>query len=104
MDSYDIIAKAVRDYVVIQMKADRCIDNDYIVHFFQKYDWSDKWEECTEIITCQDLPNGTIEFSSDFCEGQTEVKDIVVMALYEVGDLLGKTFDLVKEMKRNEKK
>ena len=104
MDSYDIIAKAVRDYVVIQMKDDRCIDNDYIVHFYQKYDWSDKWEECTEIITWQDLPNGTIEFSSDFCEGQTEVKDIVVMALYEVGDLLGKTFELVKEMKRNEKK
>jgi len=102
MDSYDIIANAVRDYVLIQMKNDRCIDNDYIVHFYQKYEWENKWWECTEIVSGQDLPNGTIEFSSDFCEGQTEVKDIVVMALYEVGDLLGKALELAKERINNE--
>lgn len=103
MNSYDIIANAVREYVCLQMKDDRCIDDTYIAHFYQKYEWEDKWEECTTLIFDQDLPNGVIEFQSDFCEGQTEVKDIAIMSLHEVGDLLGKTFELVKEF-RNEKK
>lgn len=102
MDSYDIIAKAVRDYVVLQMKNKRCVDNDYIVHFYQKYKWENNWHECTELVSFEDAPNGTIIFDSDFCEGQTEVKDIVVIALYEVGDLIDKIYELIKEMRQDE--
>lgn len=104
MKSMDIIAKAVKDYTNLQIKDGRCIDCEYIIHFYQKYKCEDKWEECTVIGYCDGFPIGTIEFSNDFYEGQTEVKDIVVMSLHEVGDLLGKTFKLVKEMKQDEKK
>ena len=104
MKSIDIIAKAVKDYTNLQIKNGRCIDCEYIVHFFQKYEWEDKWEECTVIGYCDGFPIGVIEFSNDFYEGQTEVKDIVVMSLHEVGDVLHKTFLLVKEMKQDEKK
>lgn len=104
MKSCDMIAKAIKDYTNMQIKDNRPIDSEYIVHFYQKYKDTDKWEECTVIGCCDGFPIGAIEFSDDFYEGQTEVKDIVVMSLHEVGDLLGKTFELVKEMKQDEKK
>lgn len=92
MRSSEIIAKAIKDYTKIQVNDNRPIDTEYIVHFYQKYEWADKWEECTVIAYIEDFPLGSIIFSDDFYEGQSEVKDIVVMALYEVGDLLNKTF------------
>lgn len=104
MKSYDIIAKAIKDYTKMQINDKRPIDIEYIVHFYQKYDWSDKWEKNTVIAYIEDFPVGSIIFYDDFYEGQNEVKDIVVMSLHEVGDLLGKTFELVKEMKQDEKK
>ena len=87
MNSYEIIANEVMEYVEYQTKHDRVIDAFYIVHFYQKYDWSDKWEECTEIVELVGPP-GDVNFMMDFCEGQTDVKDVTVISLLEIGDIL----------------
>ena len=53
--------------------------------FQQKYSWDDKWERCEELVEyhgSDDYENMT--FLSDFCEGQTEVKDVVIIPLREV--------------------
>lgn len=101
MKSCDIIAKAIKDYTNMQIKDNRPIDSEYIVHFYQKYEWDDKWEECTVIVYCDGFPLGAIEFSNDFYEGQTEVKEISIMALYEIGDIMGTLLNLIKEMKHD---
>ena len=79
MDSYDVIAGAVKDYWKVNYPQD-------VVSFFQqKYSWDDKWERCEELVECHgndDYENMT--FLSDFCEGQTEVKDVVIIPLREV--------------------
>ena len=79
MDSYDVIAGAVKDYWKVNYPQD-------VVSFFQqKYSWDDKWERCEELVECHgsdDYENMT--FLSDFCEGQTEVEDVVIIPLREV--------------------
>lgn len=79
MDSYDIIAKVVKDYW------ESNFPQDVVLFFQQKYSWDDKWERCEELVECHgsdDYENMT--FLSDFCEGQTEVKDVVIIPLREV--------------------
>ncbi len=100
MRSSEIIAKAIKDYTKIQIKNNEPIDSEYIVHFYQKYKWTDKWEECTVIGYIEDFPIGSIYFSDDFYEGQTEVKDVCVMSLHEVGSLISKTFELAKKIEK----
>lgn len=100
MTSDKIIAKVVKEYVNIQIDNDRCIDRDYIVHFYQKYKWEDKWWEETVICSCCDFPIGNVIFSIDFCEGQTEVKDITILALYEIGELMRGAFHLLKDKEK----
>lgn len=79
MDSCDAIANAVLDFWK---------DNypqDVVAFFQQKYSWDDKWDRCEELVECHgcdDYENMT--FLSDFCEGQTEVKDVVIVPLREV--------------------
>lgn len=85
--SYDIVAKEVKRYWNYLADHDLCVDNFYIAHFYQKYDKDDKWEECTEIIECQD--GHEVIFQMDFCEGQTMVKDLCVYTLYQIGQMLG---------------
>lgn len=86
-NSYDIIADEVKRYWNYLADHDLQVDVFYIAHFYQKYEKSDKWEECTEIIECQDGHN--VNFMMDFCEGQTQVKDLRVYALYQIGQLMG---------------
>ena len=79
MDSYDVIAEAVKGYWKDEYP------QDVVVFFQQKYSWDDEWERCEELVECHgsdDYENMT--FLSDFCEGQTEVKDVVVVSLREV--------------------
>lgn len=79
MDSYDVIAGAVKDYWKVNYP------QDVVAFFQQKYSWNDKWERCEELVECHgsdDYENMT--FLSDFCEGQTEVKDVVIIPLREV--------------------
>ena len=85
--SYDIVSNEVRKYWNYLADHDLCVDNFYIAHFYQKYEWSDKWEECTEIIECRD--GHDVIFMMDFCEGQTMVKKLCVYALYQIGQLIG---------------
>lgn len=87
MNSYEIVAEEVKKYWNYLADHNAPVDNFYIAHFYQKYEKSDKWEECTEIIECQD-GHGII-FQMDFCEGQTQVKDLCVYALYQIGQLMG---------------
>ena len=79
MDSYDVIAGAVKDYWKVNYP------QDVVAFFQQKYSWDDKWARCEELVECHgsdDYENMT--FLSDFCEGQTEVKDVVIIPLREV--------------------
>ena len=79
MCSYDVIAGAVKDY----WKAN--YPQDVVAFFQQKYSWDDEWEKCEELVECHgsdDYENMT--FLSDFCEGQTDVKDVVIVSLREV--------------------
>lgn len=79
MDSYDVIAGAVKDYWKVNYP------QDVVAFFQQKYSWDDKWERCEELVECHgsdDYENMTFLF--DFCEGQTEVKDVVIIPLREV--------------------
>ena len=79
MDSYGAIAGAVKEY----WKAN--YPQDVVAFFQQKYSWDNKWERCEELVECHgsdDYENMT--FLSDFCEGQTEVKDVVIIPLREV--------------------
>lgn len=79
MDSYDVIAEAVKDY----WKAN--YPQDVVAFFQQKYSWDDKWERCEELVECHESNNyENMTFLSDFCEGQTEVKDVVIIPLREV--------------------
>lgn len=79
MDSYDVIAGAVKDYWKVNYP------QDLVAFFQQKYSWDDKWERCEELVECcgsDDYEN--MAFLSDFCEGQTEVKNVVIIPLREV--------------------
>ena len=87
MSSYDIVSEEVRRYWNYLAVHDLPVDIFYIAHFYQKYENADKWEECTEIIECQD--GHDVVFQMDFCEGQTQVKDLCIYALYQIGQLLG---------------
>ena len=58
---------------------------DVVAFFYQKYAWDDKWEWHEELVECHgsdDYENMT--FLSDFCEGQTEVKDVTIVSLHDV--------------------
>lgn len=87
MNSYEIVAEEVKKYWNYLVDNGAPVDVFYIAHFYQKYEKSDKWEECTEIIECQDGHN--VVFQMDFCEGQTQVKDLCIYSLYQIGQLMG---------------
>ena len=78
-NSYDIIADAVKAY----WKAN--YPQDVVAFFKQKYSFDDRWERCGELVECYGSDDyEKMIFLSDFCEGQTEVKDIVIVPLREV--------------------
>lgn len=89
MNSYDIIADAVREYHELQIKNNRPICNTYIVHFYQSYKPVTGFEECTEIVF-YNSDDDTCEFQSDFCEGQSFVSDISIMSIDEIGNVISR--------------
>ena len=82
VDSYDIVAEAVRKYWKENYPM------DVVAFFGQKYDFEPDtaWEWCEEVIlsTSSDPDRAEIEFLNDFCEGQTCVKDLRIVPLHEV--------------------
>jgi hypothetical protein len=77
--SDDIIANAVREYW------ETSIPRDVVVFFSQKYDSESKWERCEEVALCYASDDySTVQFLSDFCEGQTCVKDVTIVPLTDV--------------------
>lgn len=81
MNSYDIIANAVREYW------ERNYPTDVVAFFYQKYEFErdDEWEWCEELVFPQGSDNWeTVIFQNDFCEGQTCVKDITIVELDKI--------------------
>ena len=81
VNSYDIIAEKVREY----WKA--TYPQDVIAFFYQKYDFEEEWEWYRELVS----PHGSddyerVIFENDFCEGQTDVKDVHIVSLDEIID------------------
>lgn len=74
--SYDIVGKAVRDYW-----DEHGYQDDMVAFFYQKYEFeSDKdWVFMSEIVLHDG--RGNMEFLSDFCEGETCVKNLTVVPL-----------------------
>ena len=87
LTSYDIVAKAVKDYVDFLIDMDWQVDYAYIVHFYQSYNPVTQYEECTEI--CFYTPgDDDVTFDMDFCEGQKYVMDLSIIPLYKVGEIM----------------
>lgn len=79
INSYDIIAEEVRKFWK------KTYPQDVIAFFYQKYDYENKWEQCNELISPEGYNNYyDVEFETDFCEGQTDVKDIYIVSLDEI--------------------
>lgn len=77
--SYDIIEEAVKAYW------QDTYPQDVIAFFHQKYSWEKEWEWCEELVECHGCDDYEhMTFLTDFCEGQTDVKDIVIVPLREV--------------------
>lgn len=79
MNSYDIIADAVKRYWRITYP------QDVIAFFWQKYEDETEWEWLEELVEAMgehDYEN--MMFLNDFCEGQTCVKDIAIVPLNKV--------------------
>ena len=85
MDSYDIVADAVRKYWN-EVSHYTC---DVIAFFYQKYDFESDKDWRFEQELCMPHSSGdfnTVEFLDDFCEGETEVKDIRIVPLDDILD------------------
>lgn len=81
----DIIADAVRKY----WKEESQHPESVVVYFYQKYDFDgdDKWIPCAEYVrpfNSDDFYN--MIFDHDFCEGQSDVKDINIASAEKVFD------------------
>ena len=84
--SYDYIADAVRTYWK------NSYPRDVVAFFWQKYDYDEKWEWCEEVVFCKsDSDYEEVSFLNDFCEGQTQVKDIKIAPLTEIIEHYSKT-------------
>lgn len=85
MYSDDIIANHVRNFWNNNYTC------DVVVFFKQKYDKEKNWDECYVIaspVSSDDYH--TVEFDTDFCEGQTAVKDVNIVSLDEIIDFYKK--------------
>lgn len=79
LSSYDAIESAVKAYWKENYP------QDVVAFFYQKYSFDDRWEWCEELVECcgnDDYEN--MVFLNDFCEGQTDVKNVVIASLHDV--------------------
>lgn len=81
----DIIADAVRKYWAEESQCPEPV----VVYFYQKYDFDgdDKWMSHAEYVSPFSSDDfNTVIFEDDFCEGQSDVKDIHIVSAEEVID------------------
>lgn len=57
---------------------------DVAVFFWQKYDFETEWEFVKTTAYTPDFDGDIVIFNTDFCEGQTDVKDVTIVPLYDV--------------------
>ena len=77
--SSDIIKKAIIEYWR------ESAPQDVIVFFYQKYSHEVEWKFCKELVMANSSYDyDSMTFLNDFCEGQTDVKDITVVPLEDV--------------------
>ena len=76
-NSYDIVLEAVIDFWT---KNTPC---DVVIFFYQKYEFEKEWCFVQEYVT---FNNGEVEFTDDFCEGQTCVKYLVLVPFNKVAE------------------
>lgn len=80
LTSYDIIANAVRKYW-----EETGYPHDVVVFFRQKHAHDNQWFFHEELAYCSSsYDDETVTFHNDFCEGETDVKDIQIVSLDEV--------------------
>lgn len=78
-NSYDIIGDAVRSFWR------KTYPQTVIAFFSQKYEFETEWEHCEELIYPESSYDcDSVVFHCDFCEGQTEVKDIMIVPLEKI--------------------
>lgn len=80
MDTYELVGNGVRKFY----EEYGLTDTTYVVCFFeQKYNFDEDWDKESELAY---VKNGDVYFDSDFCEGQTEMCNLVIKELYEILD------------------
>ena len=78
-NSYDVVADAIREYWKTNYP------RTVIAFFYQKYKHDNEWEWCEELAECHAFNDyETVIFQNDFCEGQTCVKDILIVPLDDI--------------------
>lgn len=83
MNSYYIVTEKIREYWK------QTYPHDVIAFFFQKYGFESEkdWEWCCELASPLAFDDyESVIFENDFCEGQTNVKDIRIVPLKEIID------------------
>lgn len=81
MTSDDIIGNAVRQF---WQYVGEC---ECVAFFEQKYDHSENWEKIKCVVSPYETTDGLyVLFDYDFCEGQTDVRSIVIVALTDILD------------------
>ena len=77
--SSDIIKKAIIEYWR------ESAPQDVIVFFYQKYAHDSRWDFCQELVMANSsFDYESMTFLNDFDEGQTDVKDIIIVPLKDV--------------------
>lgn len=78
-NSEKIIEKAIIEYWR------ESAPQDVIVFFYQKYAHDSEWDFCQELVMANSsFDYESMTFLNDFCEGQTDVKDIIIVPLKDV--------------------
>lgn len=80
--SYDIVGDAVSKFW-----REKCFPMNVVCFFYQKYDYwqDDEWEWREEFASpVSDSDYDKVLFQNDFCEGQSVVKDLVIVPFDEV--------------------
>lgn len=81
MNNYDAVANATREYW-------RKNDKKQVVAIFdQKYSHEKEWEHLRVFIDYDDRHDDTVIFDYDFCEGQTDIKNLKIVSLDEILDV-----------------
>lgn len=96
-DTYDIVGDAVREFW------HKLYPTDAVVFFWQKYEHSDAWEWCEELVECHsDTDYENMTFLYDFCEGQTEVQIVAIVPLRTLTEFYSREYKLKERERKND--